>query len=98
MAVFVLVSDVRSAPAGDEVADGGAQHQAQTQVGVVGHEHQHQAVAPEDLNAVHHRLQRVRPGKHPPAVNKQRGDINTRSLSTHNEVTLTPAVCQHTTR
>ena len=70
--MFVLVRDLRSAPAGDEVAEGGSQNEAEAQVDVVGHEDQHQAVAPGDLNSVHQRLQQVRPWKHPPPVNRER--------------------------
>ena len=58
MAVFVLVGD-GAPPPREEVAKAGAHDDAETQVDVVGHEHQHQAVAEEDLHPMQHRLQAV---------------------------------------
>lgn len=60
MTCFIDVLRGGSVPTDEEVAKGNTQDHAQAQVGVVGHEEQHQTVADEDLQAMQHRLCQVK--------------------------------------
>lgn len=74
--VFGEVYDDRFAPAEEEVAGSGAQDDGGAEPRVVGHEHQHQHVAHENLQPVQRRLPRVRPAQHPrPAYEKPLMDL-----------------------
>ena len=85
MTVFVLVHQLGGPPpAGDEVAEGAAQDDAEPQVDVVGHEDQHQTVTHQDLHAVQQRLQQVgRRQQASPAQGWSQGGVCRESVHLH---------------
>lgn len=59
MAVLGDIDHHGLSPAEQEVAHAGPQCHSDTEIGVVGHEHEHQNVADSHLNDVQKRLQKV---------------------------------------
>lgn len=61
MAMLIGIYNVSSVPANEEISHHGSKHHTQTEVGIIAHENEHEAIADENLQAVEKCLQQMHP-------------------------------------